>query len=166
MSSHCGGGDGPRDPPGLVWADVRDVFRRARLDPSNPDHWPLVVKFCLADTNNLKRIVGAIFTEHLKKSRPGTPQKWTADELEKLIRGLAQIQNEYPHIKSDSHLCRILAEREGHKGEKAKRRAGTLRRKLLEARKMKSPLSKAELDWLVERFINELLEKQPRRFLG
>jgi len=156
----------PEIPDGLEWADVRDVFRRASLDPSQPDHWLFAVKFCLADTNNLKGIVGALFTEYLNKPRPGTPQKWTADELKKLIRDLAQIQNRYPHIKSDSRLCRILAEREGHKGEKAKRRAGTLRRKLPEARKMKPPLSKAQLDWLVERFINELLGKLPRRFLG
>jgi hypothetical protein len=146
---------------GIWWADVRDVFRRARLDPSNPDHWPLVVKFCLADINYLKNFVGAIFTEYLKKSRPGTPQKWTADELKKLIRDFAQIQNECPHIKSDSRLCRMLAEREGHKGERAKQRGRTLHRRLLEARKMKPPLSKAQLDWMMERFINELLEKHP-----
>jgi hypothetical protein len=75
--------------------------------------------------------------------------------LKRLLRDLAQVQKASPHIRSDSRLCRILAEKQGNTGERAKQRGRTLHRKVIDARKAK-PLSETELDWLIDGFLEEL----------
>ena len=105
----------PKIPDGPEWDDVRDAFRMASrelerdLDPSKPEHWLLVVKFCQISIKAYHKTARALAEEYFKK-QPGRQQEWTAERLIKLVDDIARLRHEHPG-KSESDLCRFLSRR-------------------------------------------------------
>jgi hypothetical protein len=116
----------PKIPEGRDWEIVRDAFRGARLDPSNPEHWVLLLRLYIETVN--------------RRARAGRSREWTDERLIKLAADFSHVQHDHPG-KSDSEICRRLARREGY----SEVTAATLRRKLQDARDPKRNRSLARI---------------------
>jgi hypothetical protein len=120
----------PKIPDGPEWDIVRNAFRGVRLDPSNPEHWPFLLK--------------AYVEIVLRRARSGPKQIWTDEQLIKLACDVASVQCKHPD-KSESDICRFLSRREDYN----EWNASTLRRRLQDAR---DPEYNGVLDRLIEDF--------------
>jgi hypothetical protein len=118
----------PKIPDGPEWDIVRDAFRASNLNPSNPEHWPFLLK-------------GYVETVH-RRARGGPKRRWTDERYIKLGADFSKVQHRHPG-KSDSDICRILAKQDDYSGLSA----NTLRRKLQDAR---DPECNGFLDRLIE----------------